>query len=203
MKRGETQSPRENLDFYPTPEDVTLVVWEWLRARGVSGPMLDPAAGDGALIAACSGVPWTGIELDPARAAQLRALPSLDVIEGDALALSWPDSHVIANPPFSLLDAFWCAAACHRAALKRWAAIFCPVAWFSAEKRREYVRPDHILQLGWRPVFRRTKTGPGHKGSQDFVWNILAPEPLASTTWERVNRRASSADPVNAFERSP
>src|SRR5688572_17002966 len=157
--------------------------------------MLGPAAGDGALIAACPGVRWTGIEIDAQRATKLRGMQAIEVLEGDALCMPWPDANVISNPPFCLLDAFWCAAARHRAERKRWTALFCPVAWFSAEKRREYVRPDHILQLGWRPVFRREKTGPGHKGSQDFVWNILAPKPSRVTTWERMPRREELLSP--------
>lgn len=37
------------------------------------------------------------------------------------------------------------------------------------------------------------KDGPAHKGSQDFVWSLLAPVPQPFTRWERVKKPARGA----------
>lgn len=155
------RTKRDPWDFYPTPDDVTVALVEWLKMRAplVEGEnFLDPAAGDGALISAASlHLPgnWFGIEIDPTRAALSNAQC------GDSRGLTWLNAHVLANPPFCYLDDFWPIGSEHR--------------------------PDHVLQLGWRPCFR-SKAGPAHKGSQDFMWSILAPNPVKTSTWERLDK---------------
>lgn len=83
-----------------------------------------------------------------------------------------------------MLDDLWSVASGHREKHGVWVAVFTPVAWWNAEKRRGYVRPDFLLSLGWRPSFR-SKLGAGHKGSQDFAWSILAPVAQTQTIWLR------------------
>jgi hypothetical protein len=196
MGGGATE--RRALDFYPTPASATVALREWLlEAKLVSGwsvpPMLDPAAGDGAIIRAMregfrlGEAFWHAIEIDGAHEDALEGVAE-DVRIGDALALDeWPDALVVANPPFGRLDEFWVRTAAHRRKAARVCAVFMPVAWWSAEKRRGYVRPDHVLQLGWRPTFVG-QSGPAHKGSQDFVWAVLAPSLQASATWTRLEK---------------
>lgn len=160
---------------------------------------VDPAAGDGAIIHSWkAGGPWAraswvAIEIDESRATALHAIDGTRTIIGNATERDWPPGHVVANPPFRSLDEFWLATADHRARHGVWCAVFGPVPWWSAEKRRDYTRPDHIIQLGWRPVFR-PQAGPAHKGAQDFAWWILYPEASSTTTWERVERPQTTSD---------
>jgi hypothetical protein len=44
-----------------------------------------------------------------------------------------------------------------------------------------------MLALGWRPAFHE-KTGPAHKGAQDFIWAVLLPAPCRRTTWARLEK---------------
>lgn len=186
---------RDPLDFYPTPTNVTWALHLFLETRpdapGAFDHFLDPAAGMGAIVTAMRlgywrEAFWHCIEIQPELASSCE-LVAENVIVGNALTAEWPDAHVIVNPPFAYLDDFWKCATAHRANRTTWAAVLTPVAWWNAEKRRDYVKPDYKLALGWRPTFRR-KSGPGHKGSQDFEWSILAPHARSITEWIRVER---------------
>lgn len=102
----------QDLGWVPTPEPLA----RWLAQRlGPTDAALDPACGEGVLLAAVAGTPsgvrprLFGIELDPARAR--RALERLTRLAppggplvrcADALAeaCDWPDADVIANPPW-------------------------------------------------------------------------------------------------------
>ena len=182
------KTKRASLDFYPTPTPVTRVLHDWLVARDLwSGRWTDPAAGAGHLMRGMSGVAWSGIEIDPTRAALARQVAP--TVCGDGLAESWGDAHVAANPPFSLLDEFWSKCVEHRAAARAVCAVFTPVAFWNAEKRADYTSPDCVLNLCWRPTFR-DRNGFAHKGMQDFCWSILLPTPATIATWERAKKPA-------------
>lgn len=193
--KWDKKTERDPLDFYPTPAPVTAVLRDWLvHNNGGVLPYtwLDPAAGDGALIrvlcplVACR----IGIELHLGRAAFLSSVVGR-AIHGDALKIEWPHAHVAENPPFSLLDDFWQKTTIHRARWGVWCAALTPVAWWHAEKRASYVRPDYKLALGWRPSFR-TAPGAKPKSMQDYEWSVLAPVPQPFTRWERLEKPAGA-----------
>lgn len=185
---------RRPLDFYPTPHAVTSVLREWLAShpRGPSSAdqFLDPSAGDGDIIAAMRDSFgesfWHALEINPAHAGALEMVAE-SVTIADALTCEWPRAHVVANPPFSLLDAFWPMATAHRDRHAAWCAVLTPVAWWNAEKRAGYTRPDFMIALGWRPSFV-AKDGPAHKGTQDFCWSVLAPVAQPACEWSRVEK---------------
>lgn len=200
MSATAAMTPREALDFYPTPHDVTHVLARWWTEKRPAGEVypgpnlidrfLDPAGGSGAIVEALRDFypesHFSAIEIAESRFEAIDLMVE-NPIHGDALAIEWPDAHVVANPPFAMLDQFWQKATRHRSEFRRWCAVFTPVAWWNAEKRAAYERPDYILSLGWRPAFR-DKAGPAHKGSQDFCWSLLAPNPEQRTTWQRVEK---------------
>lgn len=198
---AELRTPREAMDFYPTPRDAVAVLANWLadRADGpeIDGSFVDPAAGTGSIVEAMRDrfgeSHWTGIEIAESRFVELESVVE-NPIHGNALDLDWPEAHAIENPPFGLLDEFWRRTSAHRERARVWCAVFTPVAWWNAEKRASYVRPDFIMSLGWRPVFR-DKAGPAHKGSQDFAWSILAPKPRHETVWLRVEKPREAVAP--------
>lgn len=193
MKR-EGKTARANLDFYPTPRPVAQVLANWFEnsndATGLN--WLDPAAGDGALIKGMrdneifTEQDWSAIEINELHRSELE-LVSENVVTGDALKVEWPDASVVANPPFFLLEQFWEKAVEHRVMFEAWCAVLTPVAWWQAERRAHFVQPDVMLALNWRPTFRK-RNGAGHKGSQDFVWAILAPRRWPWTRYYRVRK---------------
>lgn len=196
---GAGSTPRRPLDFYPTPRPVTWALARWLNTQpGAPGPrdsFLDPAAGTGELIEGMRDGAWgeahyRAIDIDPSRAAILDEIAEWSTI-GDALDAEWHEAHVVENPSFGLLDAFWIKTAEHRARHRVWCAALTPVAWWNAEKRAGYTRPDFMLALGWRPTFHG-KTGPAHKGSQDFAWSVLAPTPRRSCEWVRLEKPSAT-----------
>lgn len=175
------KTPRRPLDFYPTPQGPICALRRVLDGIWDGETAFDPAAGEGHLLAGLGARLTHGIEIDPDRATK----GAFDC--ADALSVEWPDMDLFANPPFGLLDRFWLRVQAHREEYRRLCAVFTPVAWWSAEKRRSYATPDIFAQLGWRPTFHR-KDGPAHKGSQDFCWSILLPEPSDRTEWIRLEK---------------
>lgn len=185
------KTPRWSSDYYPTPRAVGVAIGRWLLARGDSfDAFLDPAAGSGHLIEGMRDVfgesHWHAIEIDRQHERDLELCSEVHEI-GDALTSVWPAVPVVANPPFNQLDAFWSRISEHRRRHAVWCAALTPVAWWNAEKRREATRPDFIVSLGWRPTFH-PKNGPAHKGSQDFLWAVLAPHAQPTCQWERVEK---------------
>lgn len=196
------KTERDPLDFYPTPEPVTAVLRDWLARQGAgklpAGSWLDPAAGEGAIIRAMQPLTgersWYAVELSGPRFETLIADEGLawrGAFCRDALVFEWPSAHVVENPPFFLLDEFWKKTAAHRAKHGVWCAALTPVAWWHAEKRAAYVRPDYKLALGWRPSFR-TAPGAKPKSMQDYEWSVLAPTPMPFTRWERLEKPAGA-----------
>lgn len=104
-----TKTPRDPLDFYPTPLSVTGVLRDWLAAHPGAPPagasFLDPAAGEGAIVRSMrevwGGSFWHAIEIDPTRASLAEDVAE-DVTTGDALQVEWPCAHVVMNPPVPL-----------------------------------------------------------------------------------------------------
>jgi trans-aconitate methyltransferase len=110
------------LSFWPTPADTAddLVYWllEPWHGNGEGVRVLEPSAGEGHLIHAIRRhLPHahvTAVEPSPARAATLRRLPNIDVVEAtledylfdvamQALAGQWEPFHLaVMNPPFTL-----------------------------------------------------------------------------------------------------
>jgi hypothetical protein len=188
------KTARKEFDFYPTPRSAARVVFDFLARQDIEEcpSMLDPAAGDGALIRAGRDwrpeAHWSAIEIDGRHEGVLEEHAEFVQID-NALTCEWPwDTHVVANPPFRELDDFWVKLSEHRVRHATWCAMFHPVAWWSAEKRRHLaVRPDIMLALGWRPKFH-PQAGAAHKPMQDFAWSVLAPVAERCTRWERVER---------------
>ena len=124
MSAVEVFTPDRALSYWATPADVAddLVyrLMEPWHALGDGVRVLEPSAGEGHLVHAIRHhLPEshiTAVEPSAARAATLRALPGLDVVEstletylGDvavrALSGQWEPFHlVVMNPPFTLDD---------------------------------------------------------------------------------------------------
>jgi hypothetical protein len=120
----------------------------------------EPFAGYGAIVSEfrCSSqfreFRWFGSEINLNYENDL-LLVCDDVRIADCFDIEWPDSHIVTNPPFRRLDELWPLCSKHRDRFGKSVSVFMPVAWWNAEKRQAYIRPDIILSLGWRPVFRK------------------------------------------------
>ena len=95
--------PAVNLSFYPTPDAVTRLCLRNEDVRGLS--VLEPSAGTGNMVRQllAAGAKVTATEIDPGRAAQLRAIPGVKVHETNFLRMA-PFAIfdlVLMNPPFS------------------------------------------------------------------------------------------------------
>jgi len=152
---------RASHDHYPTPRWCTLAL---LRNWGLWYPkepmVLDPACGEGAILAAVRDeiphVQTRGIELDAGRVEAADA-QRLEVVQGDGLEIEWgsPDL-VIGNPPYSLATEFAWKAAEWAAEGAGGAALLLRLSFLEPASGRavlfERHRPD-VLILPRRPAF--------------------------------------------------
>ena len=105
------------MSYWPTPTDladdlVFSVIDPWHLPDGAGVRILEPSAGDGALVRAVRGrlpaARVTAVEPEPGRAAQLMAAGIADEVVASTLedyltqAVAEPYDLVIANPPFTL-----------------------------------------------------------------------------------------------------
>ncbi len=215
---------RNTNDLYPTPPCAALALRAVLE---LDHPLalecdtwLDPSAGFGTLLE------WSGIRLPQRRAIELSTSPTQlaelqsrlpagharSLLGVDALALQeWPCAHIIANPPFSLLEEFVNRILEHRERVRREiarhpiACILMPMQWWHAQSRASIARPDWMFALGWRPNFSAGFRPDGTDGSgpsQDYVWAVYDGRTALDTRWRRIERpRGVPPDWVREHER--
>ena len=181
-----TGHERERDDFYATPIHVTAAILPHLP---FAGSVLEPCAGDGAIVRAllAGGVDEgciDAIELDPGRANKAREL--VDVLVGDALKpreLSsptdacrlWDAPHglVIMNPPFKLAEEFVRRAIEAQAPHRGTTAALVRIGFLAAAKRRDLVAAGgfDVFLLSPRPSF----TANGGNDSAEYAWVVAGP----------------------------
>jgi len=137
---------RRELDFYPTPPDVTVALMEFLKL-----PKLDviwePACGNMDMVDAlrpyCNDVIATDIRNTDWRMHQADFLETFE-----------PNiSAIITNPPFDISDKF----IIHAIKQAPIVAMLLKSQYWHAKKRKklfEDTRPAYILALTWRPDFK-------------------------------------------------
>ena len=172
--RGAVRQPD---DYYATPAWCVESVLPRLRPDR-SMVVLDPAAGEGAILSAVLAYEGSfitkAIELNPERAKICQEVAH--VRTGDALTMIWPPADLIlANPPFSLALEF-VRLACHH--LRLWgggkAAFLLRLAFLESKERNTFLRgrmPDEIYVLPRRPSFVGGKTD-----SCAYAWFVWGPE---------------------------
>lgn len=177
---------RNQLDFYPTPR---AAVDELLAEIGPllgTGFILDPAAGDGAMLTAVKDALPTlpdnaviGIEIDPVLCATATARFGPDwVWEGDYLKEKYPGypdfALVIANPPYSKAQEFVDKMLREQGQDTIVAALL-RLNFLGSQKRHDWWlehRPDALRVLSKRPSF----TGDGKTDSTEYAWYIWGPD---------------------------
>ena len=189
---------RRPLDFYPTPPDVVRAVERWLdrSIHPVGGTWIDPAAGAGALL---SGVRrfasrLVAYELDDGRRELLAEIAD-EVTIGDALAIErWDRGHVIANPPYNVLEAFVERIVRHCRKTESLGLVLTRLQWLDdGEDRHKRFRPDAVLRMPWRVSF----TGDGKTEATTHAWLVYMPASMAPplrTSLEWLERPVVSGD---------
>ena len=174
--RGAVRAP---LDFYETPEWVTVAILDHLTHEVPLTPLhvLDVGCGTGA-VGAVIAERWeptrlTGWELDTMRAA--RARPIYDEVHvGDFLACDLEGSAdlVIGNPPFSHALEF--IERSFAASLDGTVAMLLRLAFLASKKRRDWWQrhPADVYVLSQRPSF----TGKGTDRTE-YAWFVWGPGP--------------------------
>lgn len=162
-------SRREN-DYYPTPPWCVLRLLDAVR---VEGRILEPAAGDGAIIRAlrlggAKVTHVTAVDIDHRHVGALAACAD-EVITGDALGLSRmrePYDAIVTNPPYSLAFEFACWAV-GRAHL---VAMLLRLSFLGSVRRAAWLQAftPSVLVLPNRPSF----TSDGQTDSSDYAWFV-------------------------------
>lgn len=150
---------RRSNDYYPTPPCAALAMAKVAgKVRGLRA--LDPSGGAGTLLKwSVPSAIHEAIEIDRLLAEECRR-NGIQVTCGNALEVAEPWLRcdvIIANPPFSLLEAFvrralYVLKAAAATGQSRRAHILIPTGWLQAAARADLPEPDLDL-LTWRPQF--------------------------------------------------
>ena len=176
---------RREMDFYPTPPEVTRTLVDFLLERRLlwyGDTVWECAAGDGDMAAELAENGLTVCSTD------LRTGDDFLTCEPPREDVRW----IITNPPFSHAEAFIRRAAEYNIPF----AFLLKSQFWHAHKRREMfgaIKPGYVLPLTWRPDFT------GHGSSlMDVCWNVWLP----GSTWtqyiplERRGHRDGRRDPL-------
>lgn len=163
---GNSRGDRRELDFYPTPSNVTQALLDFLELPK-DRVLWDPACGDFAMSNVFKKNGYTAIETD--------------IIYGqDYFETSHKCDAIITNPPFNLSERF-IAKAMGEA---RIVAMLLKSQYWHAKGRLELFErytPTYILPLTWRPDFKEHLRSEGDKKGA----------PTMEVTWTVWNRSAN------------
>lgn len=185
--RGTVRAPD---DYYSTPPWCVeaLLTLPGLRAYLARSYVIDPCAGDGAILASLTGVALTrgGVELSAERAALSGRVAR--TIVGDFLSaevttrIARPEwqTAIITNPPYSLAMEFVCASLTFPACSL--VAMLLRVNWLAGRKRAAFHKrtPAAVRVLSRRPSF----AGNGATDATEYAWFLWGPPDIAAPgTW--------------------
>lgn len=174
LANGGDQSKRRELDFYPTPPEVTHALMKFLFSENIineSFVVWEPACGNGAMSTVISEYVDDVISSDiretgygVANKDFLSNINHSDAIRSDA---------IITNPPFNLSEYF----IRHARAQAGVVAMLLKSQYWHAQKRIELFNdhpPAYVLPLTWRPDFLFDQRANGVKGSptMEVHWTV-------------------------------
>lgn len=166
---GQGKEKRRDLDFYPTPPEVTIALMEFLKSNvsdfRKSMTIWEPACGDGAMT-------------EVIRRYGHVVVPT-DIIEGNKYGFGGIDfldpkvkysvDAIITNPPFSLSQQFIEKAV----GLAPVSAMLLKSQYWHARKRYDLFMnnpPAYVLPLTWRPDFMQGKRGGAP--TMEVLWTV-------------------------------
>lgn len=163
LTAGGKKENRRELDFYPTPPEVTISLMEFLQLP-TNSVIWEPAFGNGAMAKILDQYVTTGVICT-------------DIIYGDDYLTTQPPlsiDAIITNPPFNL-SAQFIEKAVHDAPI---VAMLLKSQYWHAKIRTDLFEkypPTWVLPLNWRPDFLEHKRKVGDKkGSptMEVAWSV-------------------------------
>jgi len=157
------KTARRELDFYPTPENVTVALLDFLQTLGLpEGKIWEPACGNGAMVQVFEKYGY------PVKATDISS--GSDYLE---TGCETGITAIITNPPFNRAEEFI------RKAIKEapLVAMLLKAQYWHAAARVELFRqhpPAFVLPLTWRPDFLEHTREKGQRGSptMEVLWTV-------------------------------
>lgn len=170
--------PRQHADWYPTPKDVTSVLFDLVK---FSGGIYEPCCGDGSLAKVAEedyGYKVIGTDLHD-RGYGVGHGPKYDALKvTDLLA-----PNIVTNPPFNIaadiIEHMWSLEPDSMAMLLK-------STFWHAERRRklfEKMPPAKIIALTWRPDFLNLQ-----RPTMEVIWCVWKRGNNSDTAYELANR---------------
>jgi hypothetical protein len=149
LANGSTENKRRELDYYPTPPDVTHALMQFLKLD--PGTIWEPACGNGAMAKVLAEYGHHVLATD---------IRETGYGQGgiDFLATTLECEAIITNPPFALSEAF----IRHSLSQAETVAMVLKSQYWHAAKRKTLFKeypPAYVLPLTWRPDFMSGERG--------------------------------------------
>ena len=160
LANSSTTHKRRELDFYPTPPDVTHALMEYLDMR--PGVVWEPACGDGAMAEVIKDYGQEVISTDIRETGYGEGLVNFLTTEKKCDA-------IITNPPFNLSEQF----ILHALGQADVVAMLLKSQYWHSKKRSALFKnhpPDAVLALTWRPDFMGGERGGAP--TMDVIWTV-------------------------------
>ena len=161
---GGKKEDRKELDFYPTPPDVTISLMDFLLAEDKIDKDIkiwEPACGNGAMSKVFESYGNSVVSTD-LRTEGVYGKGGVDFLKESIVC-----DAIITNPPFNIADLFIKKSVINA----RIVAMLLKCQYWHAKKRIELFqkhRPSFILPLTWRPDF----FGNGGASTLDMAWTV-------------------------------
>lgn len=167
LTNGGDKANRRELDFYPTPAEVTIALMDFLKLNP-DEVIWEPACGTGSMSDVLKQYNWDVISTDVADLGY--GTSGVDFISEDA---RYECDVIITNPPFNLSEQFIRKAL----SIAPVVAMLLKSQYWHAKKRIilfEECTPTWILPLTWRPDFLFDQREPGERSSptMDCMWVV-------------------------------
>lgn len=169
---------RKGSDYYPTPEDVTQALIDFLQIPKTK-VIWEPACGEGFMTKVFQNNGYTVISTD------LNSYgfedSTEDFLRGECKECDW----IITNPPFSLSEQFIRKCIQHK---KPFALLLKSQYWHSKKRLPLFCehKPSWVLPLTWRPDFEFGKRGGSP--TMECIWVVWNVEPCCYTIYEPLKR---------------
>lgn len=172
LANNSTQVKRRELDFYPTPANVTQALMDFLIEEREIAPdtfIWEPACGDGAMADVIRQYGCHVMSTDIRHTGY--GIGGMDYL---TTPVSKPIYGIITNPPFAQAADF-IRKATQEASL---VAMLLKSQYWHAEKRTQLFRdypPAWVLPLNWRPDFKAAENAEnGKKGAplMEVLWTV-------------------------------
>lgn len=161
LANGGSQTARRELDFYPTPPDVTVALLDFLKLE--HGTIWEPACGDGAMSRVLTARGHTVISTDLRDTGYGEGL--IDFLQADPRDCD----AIITNPPFNISDLFIRKSL----SIAPLVAMVLKSQYWHAKKRSilfEQCPPSWVLPMTWRPDFMNGERGGSP--TMDCIWTV-------------------------------